>query len=201
MKHLQTKTKRRLVVQYFLRKLKQRMETDKVNQMDAVWLNIYTKDDLMDIVKWLYVPTVPERIKFDEMDKEELLEAIGDDFHILSYEIEQARLELHENTKITPQSVFNILEQLGQESHYLRDKPIAEWDEYDYSNYRVLSHKAGNPIPVFGIYDSSVSEEDKYFVTTPPPKFFTTEEEAIQALSEMIKTGQLKKGEAKVMML
>lgn len=201
MKQLQTKTKRRLVVQYFLRKLKQRMETDEVGTMDKVWLNIYTKDDLMDIAKWLYVPTVPEWLSFDEMDKEELLEAIGDDFHILSYEIEQARLELYESTKITPQSVFRTLEQLGQESHYLRDKPIAEWNEYDYSNYRVLSHKAGNPVPVFGIYDSSVSEEDKYFVTTPPPKFFTTEEEATQALSEMIKTGQHKKGEAKVMML
>lgn len=201
MKKMQTKTKRRLVVQYFLRKLHQRMEADKVNQMDTVWLNIYTKDDLMDIIRWVYVPTVPQWLSFDQMSEEELLEAIGDDFYILSYEIEQARLELYETMKVKPKRVYDTLRQLGQETHYLMEKPIAEWDEYDHSNYRSLSRKAGNPVPIFGIYDSSIKEEDKYFVTTPPPEFFTTEEEATQALSKMIKKGQLKEGEAKVMML
>ena len=38
MKQMQKKTKRRLVVQYFLRKLQQRMEADKVNSLDAVTL-------------------------------------------------------------------------------------------------------------------------------------------------------------------
>jgi len=201
MRQMQKKTKRRLVVQHFLRKLKQRMEADRVNMIDAVWLNIYTKDELMDIIRWVYAPTVPEWIKFDQMNEEELLEAIGDDFYILSYEIEQARLDLHQTMKVTPKRVFDTLQQLGMETHYLMQKPIAEWDEYDSANFRALSHKAGNPTPIFGIYDSSVLEEDKYFVTTPPPKFFNTEREATDTFAELIKTGQLKEGEAKVMML
>jgi hypothetical protein len=103
--------------------------------------------------------------------------------------------------KVTPKRVFDTLVQLGLETHYLMQKPIAEWDEYDSANYRALSHKAGNPTPVFGIYDSAVREEDKYFVTTPPTKFFNTEREAMDTLAELIKSGQLKEGEAKVMML
>lgn len=201
MRQMQKKTKRRLVVQYFLRKLQQRMEADKVNTMDAVFLSIYTKDELMDIVRWAYAPTVPQWIKFDQMNEEELLEAIGDEFYILSYEIEQGRLDLHQTMKFTPKRVFDTLVQLGLETHYLMQKPIAEWDEYDSANYRALSHKAGNPTPVFGIYDSAVREEDKYFVTTPPPKFFNTEREAMDTLAELIKSGQLKEGEAKVIML
>lgn len=201
MRQMQKKTKRRLVVQYFLRKLQQRMEADKVNTMDAVFLSIYTKDELMDIVRWAYAPTVPQWIKFDQMNEEELLEAIGDEFYILSYEIEQGRLDLHQTMKFTPKRVFDTLVQLGLETHYLMQKPIAEWDEYDSANYRALSHKAGNPTPVFGIYDSAVREEEKYFVTTPPPKFFNTEREAMDTLAELIKSGQLKEGEAKVIML
>lgn len=201
MKQMQKKTKRRLVVQYFLRKLQQRMEADKVNTMDAVFLSIYTKDELMEIIRWAYAPTVPQWIQFDQMSEEELLDAIGDEFYILSFEIEQARLDLHQTMKVTPKRVFDTLVQLGLETHYLMQKPIAEWDEYDSANYRALSHKAGNPTPVFGIYDSAVSEEDKYFVTTPPPKFFNTEREAMDTMAELIKSGQLKEGEAKVMML
>ena len=201
MKQMQKKTKRRLVVQYFLRRLKLRMEADKVNTMDAVFLSIYTKDELMEIIRWAYAPTVPQWIQFDQMSEEELLDAIGDDFYILAYEIEQARLDLHQTMKVTPKRVFDTLVQLGLETHYLMQKPIAEWDEYDSANYRALSHKAGNPTPVFGIYDSAVREEDKYIVTTPPPKFFNTEREAMDTLAELIKSGQLKEGEAKVMML
>lgn len=201
MKQMQKKTKRRLVVQYFLRKLKLRMEADKVNSLDAVWLSIYTKDELMDIIRWAYAPTVPQWIQFDKMSEQELLDAIGDDFYILAYEIEQARLDLHQTMKFTPKRVFDTLVQLGLETHYLMQKPIAEWDEYDSANYRALSHKAGNPTPVFGIYDSAVMEEDKYIVTTPPSKFYNTEREAMDTLAELIKSGQLKEGEAKVMML
>lgn len=201
MKQMQKKTKRRLVVQYFLRKMQQRMEADKVNSLDAVWLNIYTKDELMDIIRWAYAPTVPQWITYEQMSEQELLDAIGDDFYILAYEIEQTRLELHQTMKVTPKRVFDTLVQLGLETHYLMQKPIAEWDEYDSANYRALSHKAGNPSPVFGIYDSVVKEEDKYFVTTPPPKFFNTEREAMDTLAELIKSGQLKEGEAKVIML
>ena len=201
MKQMQKKTKRRLVVQYFLRKMQQRMEAEKVNSLDTVFLSIYTKDELMEIIRWAYAPTVPQWITFDKMSEEELLDAIGDDFYILSYEIEQTRLELHQTMKVTPKRVFDTLQQLGMETHYLMQKPIAEWDEYDSANYRALSHKAGNPSPVFGIYDSAVREEDKYFVTTPPPKFFNTEREAMDTLAELIESGQLKEGEAKVMML
>lgn len=199
MKKMKTKTKRRLAIQYFLRKLKQRMESDKVNQMDAVWLNIYAKEDLIDIIKWLYVPTVPEWIKLDEMDEEELLEAIGDDFHILSYEIEQARLELYENTKFTYKSVFDTLHQLGLDNHYLMTKPLAQWDDYDKSNYSTLYQKAGKPTPFYGIFNSTVKEEDKYL--TPPIELHESEFGAQSALFLILATQPVEGTELKIMML
>lgn len=201
MKEMLRKTKARLVIQYFLRRLQQSLQNEKVSAIDNVFLSIYSKDELMDIIKWLYVPTVPQWINYNQMDKEELLQAIGDDFYILSYEIDQARMELYETTKVTPERVRSTLTQLGLETHYLIEKPVMDWDEYDCSNFRALSYKAGNPIPVFGIFDSSVNEEDKYIVTSPPPKLYNTEKEANDALLKMIEKGQLKKGDAKVMML
>lgn len=177
------------------------METDEMCSINSVFLNIYSEDELRDIAVWLYTPTVPDRLKFDQMNKEGLLEAIGYDIHVLCYEMEQERQKLYEATKITPQRVYQTLEQLGIETHYLMEKLVIKWNEDDYANYRVLSQKAGNPVPVFGIYDSSVREEDKYLVTTPPSTFYPTEQEAVQALSEMIRSGQLEEGEAKVMML
>ena len=195
------KTKKRLVTQYFLGKLRQIMQTDAVNPIDNVFLSIYSRDELLDIIKWLYIPTVPEWIRFEEMDKASLLEVIGDDFHILCYEMEQANLELYESIHITPKRVCETLQQLELETHYLMEKPLDQWDEYDSANYQALARKAGNPSAVFGIYDSSVQEEDKYCVTTPPPTFFITQQEASIALDELIETGKFKKEQIKIMML
>ncbi len=198
---MKAKTKRRVVVQYFLRRLQQRMESDKVNNIDPIFLNLYNKSELMDIIKWLYAPAVPDWIQFDEMDEEGLLEAIGDDYHILNYELHKASEELSDSVNISPKAVHNTLQNLGMETHYLMEKVIAEWNEYDYANYRALSLKAGNPFPLYGIFDRSVKEADKYRVTTPPPQFYETEKEAMNALRKMVADGTLQKGKAKIMML
>ena len=51
--------------------------------------------------------------------------------------------ETENDTETKPQSVREVLYQLGLHTHYLNTKPIKDWDEYDYSNYRSLQIKAG----------------------------------------------------------
>lgn len=71
-----------------------------------------------------------------------IAEAKSKNFHnflktILNY------CEIENDTRTTPQSVREILYQLGLHTHYLNTKPIKNWNEYDYSNYRSLQIKAG----------------------------------------------------------
>lgn len=71
-----------------------------------------------------------------------ITEAKSKNFHhflktILNY------CETENDTRTTPQSVREILYQLGLHTHYLGTKPIENWDEYDYSNYRSLLIKSG----------------------------------------------------------
>jgi hypothetical protein len=195
-------TQRRLAVQYFLRNLLERMERDKVNCIHPFFLSIYSKQDLKEILLWMYgTEGVPLGIDPDLMDKEALLETIGDDYYLLSYELQTAANELAAAVKPTQAALCKIVKQLGLEGHYLMDKLISDWDDYDYSNYRALSFKAGNPVPVYGIFDRDVPEENKYLVTTPPSRLYNTEKEAAEALQALIQKGTLKAGEAKVLML
>ena len=73
--------------------------------------------------------------------------------------------------------------------HYLRDKPVEEWDDYDVSNYYSILYKHGKTRRVFAIYTSDVKEEDKYVVTTQPSFFFDTREEAEEELERCYEQG------------
>lgn len=53
--------------------------------------------------------------------------------------------------------VHELLDQLGLHTHYLADKPIDSWDEYDYSNYRSLQIKGGKIRRMYAILDYSNS--------------------------------------------
>ena len=169
------KNKNRLLVQCFMKMLQQRIEKDKVESISPVFGNILSKDELQNIFKWMYPDRAPETHDFETMDKQDLLEAIADDIHILSYSIEKWKKELEE--KITPQKVYDVLCQLQIETHYLMTKILADWDEYDHSNFKALCRKAGTPMPLYAVFKSSVKEEDKY-ITLPLSQYYQTHWEA-----------------------
>ncbi len=194
------KSKKRIIIHYFLRMLQQKMQSDKVETVNPVWLKIYNKEELKGIVKWLFIQKVPEEMDLDNMDEEELLETIGDEYHMLGYLLYSMDEELKAFENPTPQKVWELLEQLGMETHYLATKVKAHWDEYDLSNYQALARKAGNPIPHYGVYDANVKEEDKYIVTLPG-NLYQSHSEALQFLSELVEKGQFEESELKVMML
>lgn len=195
------KSKKRIVINYFLHSLQDKMQwDDNVDAISQKWLKIYNKQELKKMLKWLFMQKVPKEIDLDTMDEEELLNAIGDEYHILCYLLHEMEQELEAFENPSPQRVWEVLEQLGQETHYLATKVKAHWDEYDRSNYKALAAKAGYPIPLYGVFDADVKEEDKYVVTLPDT-LYKSQDEALQFISEIVEKGQIQENELKVMML
>ena len=187
-----------LLVQCFMKMLQQRIERDKVETLSPVFGNILSKEELQNILKWLYLDKVPEHHDLKTMDSQDLCEAIGDDIHILSYSIEKWKKELEE--KITPQKVYDVLCQLQLETHYLMTKILADWDEYDYSNFKALCRKAGTPQPLYAVFESSVQEENKY-ISVPLSKYYATEWEAESKKSLLISEEQFEEHQLQILSL
>lgn len=195
------KSKQRIVIGYFLRSLQDKMQwEDNVAPISQKWLKIFTKEELKRIVTWLFMQQVPEEVNIETMTEDELLATIGDEYHVLGYLIDSLEEELKAFENPTPINVWNVLEQLGQETHYLATKVKAHWDDYDVSNYQSLAYKAGHPIPVYGIYDAEVKDEDRYVVTLPDT-LFSSRESASEFLATLLKTEKFTENELKIMML
>jgi TATA-box binding protein (TBP) (component of TFIID and TFIIIB) len=69
---------------------------------------------------------------------------------------------------------------------------VADWDDYDRSNYRSLMVKTGTTKKVYAIFTSEVLAEDVYAVTTQPSYFFDTKEEAEVEIENIIAKGEFK---------
>ena len=158
-----------------MKMLQQRLENNKTDFVSPVFASILSKEELQSIVQWAYVDQVPEEYSLETMDKQQLLEAIGSDFYILSYFIDQWKKEIEE--KVTHEKVYEVLSQLQLETHYLLSKLLSDWDSYDYANFKALCRKAGTPEPLFAVFESSVQEKDKY-ISVPLSKYYATEWEA-----------------------
>lgn len=199
--NISMRSKKRIVINYFLRALKDKMQwEDCVDEISLRWLKIYNKAELKEIVKWLFMQKIPEEMDLDNMDEEELLLAIGDDYHILGYLLDQMDKELEAYENPTQEILQEVLVQLASETHYLASKPIESWDDYDRSNYHSLLRKAGKPEPLYGVYDVDVREEDRYTVTLPE-NLYHSSREALRFLSELVEGGQFEDQDLKIMKL
>ena len=86
--------------------------------------------------------------------------------------------------EMTQEDVLFMLDYLGLCTHYLCQKPLNIWDEYDRSNYESLKQKATSRIVrKYAYYSKDIKQCDKYFVDSPPTRFFETREEAESQLS------------------
>lgn len=192
------KNKNRLLVLCFMKMLQQRQGNNKPEFVSPIFASILSKEELQSIVQWAYVDQVPEEYVLETMDKQQLLEAIGSDFYILSYFIDQWKKEIEE--KITPEKVYEVLSQLQLETHYLLSKLLSDWDSYDYANFKALSRKAGTPEPLFAVFESSVQEEDKY-ISVPLSQYYSTEWEATSKKSLLISEEQFEEHQLQILSL
>lgn len=183
------KTKDRLIVQWISSRLTKKMEADKMVSIDPVWCKIYNHSELIEIVKWLFMDQHTNEITLQQMSDMELLCEIGDDYHMITYFIEQKQKELECQLSPTQESVTKLFKLLEMETHYLNCKPLKSWDEYDRSNFKALQRKAGIGEPVFGIFLSSMNPNDKY-ITPVIGNYYNDLGKAKSALGLLDSTGE-----------
>lgn len=188
----------RQVLQRFLVVLLQYLKEQENDVLGAFFEDFFTKDEIIDILKSKFGSNVDGHLKVVRLNKEQLLEYLSDT-DVLNYFLNAWNTEIEQNTAITPIEVFRTLDQLGLQTHYLASKSVTEWDEYDFSNYRSLSGKAGKITTVYGIYDSDVKEEDIEKVTSHPKRFFETYKKAQEELDILIAQGKFKKEELHIL--
>jgi hypothetical protein len=191
----------RAVLRHFLLKLSTRCTELNTSPIDHFFTNFFTTDELKDIVHALYSGPVLAVYDTERMSKTELLGAIGSNGAILTYFLDRWDEETRELVALNIQAVHETLKQLGVYTHYLLCKDLSQWDRYDLSNYRALQVKAGRVVQVFGIYDSSIKQEEVNVVDTPPNRFYDSRELAQTAMQEMIEGGQFDPDELHILPL
>jgi len=133
---------------------------------------------------------------------EEEIEAVTKEAKSKDYEYLSQTIKNHcevKEQRITYEEIWEVLSQLGQHTHYLANKPIADWDGYDRSNYRWLLIKSGKLRKMYGIYGSNVSQNDVDTVTSHPNFYFRKEEEANAVMQQLIADGLFKPEELHVL--
>tara|TARA_R110002072_G_scaffold302796_1_gene488814 strand:- start:6152 stop:6754 length:603 start_codon:yes stop_codon:yes gene_type:complete len=185
--------KERKRILYFLEAFMVNLESHDENQINHEFLNLFSRSELIDMVLWLF-SNYDKNMLVEKTDAE-LLKLINDDVNVLAYVIEQWKNNINAVPKLTQDEVNELFEKLPISIHYLRDKPVEEWDDYDVNNYYSILFKHGKTKRVFAIFTSDVKDEDKYAVTTKPSLFFDTKEEAEAEINNVIAEGKLTREE------
>jgi len=191
--------KERKRILYFLETLLVNLESHEDHQISSELLNLFSRKELIVMVLWLH--TNYDKSMLTEKTDAELLQLLNDDANVLAFVIEQWKNNISLVPKLTQTEVDDFFERMPISIHYLRDKPVEEWDDYDVSNYYSILYKHGKTRRVFAIYTSDVKEEDKYVVSTQPSFFFDTKEEAEEELERCIAQEKFEKGDLKILSL
>lgn len=183
--------KHRKLILHFLELLAKEFETRKVTAIDPLFLELISRKELIEITLWLF--TNYDKSILTEKTDRELLELIGDDSCVLSYMIQKWKDSISAVPKMTKEEINAFFDKIILGNHYLKYKPVEEWDSYDVSNYYSLLFKHGKTRRAYAIFTSDVHEKDKYAVTTMPSFFFDTLKEAEEELEQIcIETKQQK---------
>ena len=70
---------------YFIKTLLHRMRNNTSGTINPVFMHILNQEELQDIVKWLHGDKLSDKETLNTKSKEELLDLVGDDFHILCF--------------------------------------------------------------------------------------------------------------------
>jgi hypothetical protein len=188
----------RQVIQRFLAVYLEQLQRQKKEALDSYFEGFFTEEEIIAILKSKFGSNVDGHLKVVRLNKEQLLTYVSD-ADILDYYLKAWRTEIEQNIAITPVEVFRTLDQLGLQTHYLASKAIAFWDEYDFSNYRVLSGKAGKVYTIYGLYDSEIAYKDIEQVDTHPKRFYETHQQALKELQHLFSQNLIAKEELHVL--
>lgn len=178
------KTTTKQVVRMLLEHYRNHLHLRKHQEINLNFHDYFTKSELLDIVSFVLGTVTKEQYNLEAMDCRELLELIHDDKYLVDYVLHSWEQEELEATALSHASVLATLEQLGLHTHYLCYKPLGTWNAYDHANYQSLLKKAGKLVGVYGIYDTSVSQEQVATVSSTPKRYFDTHTLALEALEQ-----------------
>ena len=113
---------------YFLEGFMANIESQEDNNISSEFLNLFSRKELIEIVLWLF--TNYNKSMLTEKTDTELLELIGDDANVLSFVIEQWKSNISAVPKLSQEEVNNFFDEIQLNIHYLRHKPVKQWDDY-----------------------------------------------------------------------
>ncbi|WP_299217005.1 hypothetical protein [uncultured Dokdonia sp.] len=154
---------------------------------------LLTREECIKIILWI-APERYQKAQLENYDEEKLHTLLVTDYNILLYIIDRCRKQLLQPISFSEEEIEMLFTQTNNQIHYLYSKNPKTWDSYDLNNYVSLLAKAGFTMQVFGIYSSSVKEEDKYTVDSLPTLFFDTNEEAETEISRLIEEENYSEG-------
>lgn len=187
------------VLRHFLSCYEQQLTEKKHPQMNSLFEHFFTREELINILNFMFGEIGLTEVDLEIATNEDLLKVIDDELYILRYYLNQWEQQLDIHDHISPRSVWNTLEQLGHQTHYLGQKDISQWDQYDVSNFMSMQTKAGKITKVYGFYDVNVSGNDVYSIDSHPKRFFETKEDATEMMHAGIEYGTFKKGEVHIL--
>lgn len=178
------KTSTKQVVRMLLEQYRNYLHTRKHQEIHPIFDNFFTLSELKDMADFVLGDLTKAQYDFKLMDYPELLELIHDEKYLVDYILYKWEQEDREAIALSADSVLATLNQLGLHTHYLYYKPLTTWDAYDHVNYQSLLKKAGKLVRVYGIYDTSVTQETLGHATSKPRRYYNTHKEALEALQQ-----------------
>ncbi|MBS3915816.1 MAG: hypothetical protein KG003_15075 [Bacteroidetes bacterium] len=161
------------------------LEATKIKVNDR-WVAYFTKQELLSIItsknheSSFFAGDIPPYRVF--------MSNVGTEDRIIAYMLKKLEEVVQQDGIVFETThLKEVLSQLGLETHYLAEKRMAEYDEYDISNLRALLRKAGWMYPVWGFFDSDNNRKDQKEITSRPIVFYDTKSEAREILTTLVK--------------
>ncbi len=189
------------IIRHFLYRYLNELQKQNPSKVDSFFKNYFMRDELIALLKWHYSDSLEKHLKVDKCSNKELLSFIPSDTVILEYFLHLWDKEIHKREHPKAKEVWDTLTQLGKTTHYLSRVAVANWDEYDRSNFLSLQRKAGRITQVYGIYQSYVEQEQVYEDIDHPNRFFDSQDLAEQFIQELVEALVLEKEEVHILSL
>ncbi len=167
---------------------KETLKDTQNDQVHQLFKDYFTRNELIEILTFVYGENAEKHLQVVRLNNEQLLEHLST-LNILEYSLNTWNKEQHKNIALMPIAVWNTLEQLGLQTHYLGQKSLTDWDEYDHNNYKSLQRKAGKVQGVFTLYKVDVKHEDVSKINIHLSRFYKSEKQAQEAKQELCHQG------------
>ena len=176
----------------------QRKDRDLVVSIDPDWKYYILRPELIEILNRKLGADV-HHLALTGATSEQLLEHIGDERYIIDFflSILQKMVRFNDTPTLDENLLDVLLNQTGQQSHYLRDKGSDKLDEYDLSNLNTILRKAGWLRKVYGVFDSEAPSNEAS--SDAQVVYYDTHTEAMVEVSRRVNEENIPEDKLKVM--